>query len=477
MQTVCSARAARFGAFPSCRSELAREGFGAAVHEAACVGAGLRAMLLIRARGLPGRVGNAALSSARATGRGRASASVGASLLAMFLILARGLLGRVGSVALSSARATGRGGRASASVGAGLLAILLILARGLLGRVGNAALSSARATGRGRASASVGASLLAMLLILARGLLGRVGSVALSLARATGCALHGALLFSVAKKVSKNACPSIRVRPLRDLTSLAARGVWHCLLVRGKSTKSSFFNSGLSGDSDLFPFRRPSIGLAQGDARHGRRARNDGTGTSHRDDPRSGAGARGVRSLGDLTRMLGCAFFCLLFFAQTKKSKAPCKAQPVARPEESAALSLPSREPEASRASSLLQDPCTAQPANAQSIAGKPAPTEADARPRPVARPEESAALSLPSREPQASRASSLLQDPCTAQPANAQSIAGKPAPTGAASGLAEPRASRAAAHLQTPRQPVARPFPQPQGAGHPAHPSERAPC
>src|SRR5690606_33911893 len=28
-------------------------------------------------------------------------------------------------------------------------------------------------------------------------------------------------------------------------------------------------------------------------------------------------------------RMQGCAFFFLLFFAQTKKSKAPCKAQPV----------------------------------------------------------------------------------------------------------------------------------------------------
>jgi hypothetical protein len=28
-------------------------------------------------------------------------------------------------------------------------------------------------------------------------------------------------------------------------------------------------------------------------------------------------------------RMPGGAFFCLLFFAQTKKSKAPCKAQPV----------------------------------------------------------------------------------------------------------------------------------------------------
>jgi len=38
------------------------------------------------------------------------------------------------------------------------------------------------------------------------------------------------------------------------------------------------------------PVRRPSGGVAQGDARHGRRARSEGTGTSLRDGPRSGAG-------------------------------------------------------------------------------------------------------------------------------------------------------------------------------------------
>ncbi len=42
------------------------------------------------------------------------------------------------------------------------------------------------------------------------------------------------------------------------------------------------------------PVRRPSGGVAQGDARHGRRARNEGAGTPLRDGPRSDTGAREV---------------------------------------------------------------------------------------------------------------------------------------------------------------------------------------
>ena len=45
--------------------------------------------------------------------------------------------------------------------------------------------------------------------------------------------------------------------------------------------------------------------------------------------PRSGAGARAVWARSDQTRMSGWAFFCLLFFAQTKKSEAPEGAQPI----------------------------------------------------------------------------------------------------------------------------------------------------
>ena len=87
------------------------------------------------------------------------------------------------------------------------------------------------------------------------------------------------------------------------------------------------------------PVRRPTGGVAQGDARHGCRARSEGTGTPLGDGPRSNAGGREfcVANRGRLVRMSGCAFFCLLFFAQTKKSEAPCKAQPVVSAEESAA--------------------------------------------------------------------------------------------------------------------------------------------
>ena len=83
-----------------------------------------------------------------------------------------------------------------------------------------------------------------------------------------------------------------------------------------------------------FPFRRPSTGVAQGNSRHGCRERSDGTWMSLRDDPRSNAGARGV--LRSKTRMQGWPSFWLLFLGHTRKSDAPCKAQPVGGAEESA---------------------------------------------------------------------------------------------------------------------------------------------
>jgi len=83
-----------------------------------------------------------------------------------------------------------------------------------------------------------------------------------------------------------------------------------------------------------FPFRRPSTGVAQGGSRHGCRERSDGTWMSLRDDPRSNAGARGV--LRSKTRMQGWPSFWLLFLGHTRKSDAPCKAQPVGGAEESA---------------------------------------------------------------------------------------------------------------------------------------------
>ena len=47
--------------------------------------------------------------------------------------------------------------------------------------------------------------------------------------------------------------------------------------------------------------------------------------------PRNGAGAREVWPRSGQTRMLGRAFFCLLFFARAKKSEAPGGAQPEGR--------------------------------------------------------------------------------------------------------------------------------------------------
>jgi len=79
-----------------------------------------------------------------------------------------------------------------------------------------------------------------------------------------------------------------------------------------------------------FPFRRPNVGAAQGDARHGCRARSDGTWMSLRDDPRSGAGAREV--LRSKTRMLGWPSFWLLFLGHSRKRDSPSRAKPLPQP-------------------------------------------------------------------------------------------------------------------------------------------------
>ena len=252
----------------------------------------------------------------------------------------------------------------------------------------------------------------------------RYVSAALFLAFSSGFALLGDSLFSVAKKVSKNACPrirpvaSLRVRSLRrrsegrrtralhgplrlsrhpcrsplsttaPLTLLKGRLVpparsckkHHagttagdlqtalppCLAgdVGWKTAQhfppqaSSKFLPGQRGlickpvdrlrvthATDPFrnfqsartpaPVRRPSGGAAQGDARHGRRARSEGTGTSLRDGPRSSAGGREV--LRSKTRMPGSPSLWLLSLGETRESDAPCKARPVVPAEESAA--------------------------------------------------------------------------------------------------------------------------------------------
>ncbi len=209
---------------------------------------------------------------------------------------------------------------------------------------------------------------------------------ALSSAGATGCALHGASLSLVSPRESnqREGAPCIRVWPLRDQTSLTPA------LLRGHVTKGHpcpfiprsasmprvplrnacirppegegsprrlkaqrlasllfalflgfafrFSMHGLVGET-RFPFRRVSGIVAQGVEPHGRGERLKG--------PRMALVSRPLeRRWSERTlraaqgRMQGRVFFCLLFFApggdpRAKKSEAPCKAQPVARAEES----------------------------------------------------------------------------------------------------------------------------------------------
>ena len=65
------------------------------------------------------------------------------------------------------------------------------------------------------------------------------------------------------------------------------------------------------------PVRRPSGGVAQGDARHGRRARNEGAGTPLRDGPRSGTGAREPRR--SRGRMSGALSLWLLSLSREQR--------------------------------------------------------------------------------------------------------------------------------------------------------------
>lgn len=135
--------------------------------------------------------------------------------------------------------------------------------------------------------------------------------------------------------------------PLRnDSTRPTERGVWRRLLGCVNENKRSALlpllllrRENFQTTRPQIPFRRPNEGIAQGGARHGCRARSDGPWMALRDDPRSNAGEREVRTRSDRTRMQGRAFFCLLFFARAKKSEAPCKAQTVAPAKESAASS------------------------------------------------------------------------------------------------------------------------------------------
>ena len=149
---------------------------------------------------------------------------------------------------------------------------------------------------------------------------------------------HGKLLF---KTVGK-----LRITHTTDFAPLCAdsirpteRGVLRRLLVGTHENKRSawfLLLNNFQTTRTRFPFRRPSVGAAQGEARHGCRARSDGTWMSSlRDAPRSGAGGRGV--LRSKTRMSGSPSLWLLSLGETRESDAPCKAQPAVPAEESAA--------------------------------------------------------------------------------------------------------------------------------------------
>jgi len=190
---------------------------------------------------------------------------------------------------------------------------------------------------------------------------------ALKVALTSGFALLGESLLAIAPKGTKRSCPCIRVSlrstslipsllrgsprkghpwpftafaasmpltPLRsDSIRPPERGVRSRLLVWSSTNNQSEALLHCSGIDQATraksPFRRPSVGAAQGDARHGCRARSDGPGMALRDAPRSSAGARGV--LRSKTRMQGWPSFWLLFLGHSRKSDSPSRAKPMPR--------------------------------------------------------------------------------------------------------------------------------------------------
>ena len=126
---------------------------------------------------------------------------------------------------------------------------------------------------------------------------------------------------------------SMPLAPLRaDSIRPPERGVRRRLMVRLSVKKQSvvlWLFTNFRTSRIRFPFRRPSVGAAQGDARHGCRARRDGTWMSLRAGPRSSAGGREV--LRSKTRMQGWPSFWLLFLGHTRKSDSPSRAKPASR--------------------------------------------------------------------------------------------------------------------------------------------------
>ena len=151
-------------------------------------------------------------------------------------------------------------------------------------------------------------------------------TAALSRAGTTGFALHGDLLFFARAKKSKQkkARPNIRPGALRRVPSLhrRSRGTLRraihgasqlsrhpcrstpstaipLTLLKGRLVLSAGSykrskNEKLADDSASVPRQQAEWRCCAGGREAGRRARNEGTGTSLRDGPRSGTGAREV---------------------------------------------------------------------------------------------------------------------------------------------------------------------------------------
>ena len=187
-------------------------------------------------------------------------------------------------------------------------------------------------------------------------------------------------LQSVSNFADKNRWVSFALPTLRS-----ERGAGRLLAARSPANKRSALVSLFTifkATRTRSPFRRPSVGAAQGDARHGCRARSDGTWMSLREGapspiPRSSAGGREV--LRSKTRMQGWPSFWLLFLGHTRKSDSPSRAKPMPQPTLPTAVTARTQSSKASRSRPLPQTaqpklPFAARPSSAQALTSQVLP-------------------------------------------------------------------------------------------------------
>ena len=126
--------------------------------------------------------------------------------------------------------------------------------------------------------------------------------------------------------------PTNFIRPIK-------RDVSRFLLVRSHRNKQSALRPPLQNfqtTRSRIPVRRPSVIAVDGVERHGCRESCDGPGMALRSVPLERRWSEGTLRAAK-GRMSGWPSFWLLFLGHTRKSDAPCKAQPVVPAKESAA--------------------------------------------------------------------------------------------------------------------------------------------